>query len=106
MAVTIPNEWGFGSVNFNTLFGMLGCWLGWRVDRETTESLFKGVGDGVVRKVDKSLEMSSSRGSIPLWCEDCISILEDLGEVVDVVVGVVIVVRGIGHVCVNEVEEL
>ena len=92
-------------MNFSTLFGILGCWLGWRVESEATESLFKCVCDGVVRKVDKSLEMSSSRGSIPLWCEDCISILEDLGEVVDVV-GVVIVIRGSGHVGVNEVEEL
>jgi len=91
-------------VNFSTFFGILGCWLGWSVESETTESLFKGVGDGVVRKVDKSLEMSSSRGSIPLWCEDCISIFEDLGEVVGVAVGVVIVRRGGGHVLVDERE--
>src|ERR1700677_2065847 len=91
LAVVIPTEWGFRSVNFSTFLGIFGCWLGWSVESETTEPLFKGVGDGVVRKVDKSTEMSSSRGSIPLWCEDCISILEDLGEVVDVVEVVVIV---------------
>src|ERR1700677_3792087 len=89
IAVRIPSDRGFGFVNFNTFFGMLGCWLGWSVDSETTEALFEGIGDGVVRKVDKSAEMSSSRGSIPLWCEDCISILEYLGEVGLVVVAIV-----------------
>src|ERR1700677_86217 len=91
IAVLIPSDRGFGFMNFSTFFGILGCWLGWRVESETTESLFKGVCDGVVRKVDKSAEMSSSRGSIPLWCEDCISVFEDFGEV-GLVVGVVVIV--------------
>jgi hypothetical protein len=79
-------------VNFNTFFSMLGCWLGWSVERETTESLFEGVGDGVVGEIDKVSEMSSSRGSIPLWCEHSVCVLKDIGKV--------IVVRG--HVVINE----
>src|ERR1700677_3096401 len=95
IAVRIPSDRGFGFVNFNTFFGMLGCWLGWRVDREASESLFKCVSDGVVGEINKESEMSSSRGSIPLWCEHSVGVLKDLGEVV----GVVIVVRG--HVMVE-----
>src|SRR6202453_1565523 len=90
IAVLIPSDRGFGFVNFSTFFGMLGCWLGWRVDRETSESLFECVGDGVVGEIDKESEMSSSRGSIPLWCEHSVCVFKDLGEVVDVV----IVIRG------------
>ena len=79
-------------MNFSTFFGILGCWLGWSVDSDTSESLFKGVGDGVIGEIDKASEMSSSRGSIPLWCEDGIGIFKDFCEV-GLVVGVVVIVR-------------
>src|ERR1700677_519134 len=92
IAVRIPSDRGFGFVNFNTFFGMLGCWLGWRVDREASESLFKCVGDGVVGKIDKESEMSSSRGSIPLWCEHSVSVFKDFGEFIVV----------LGHMVVDE----
>src|SRR6202453_347578 len=98
IAVRIPSDRGFGFVNFNTFFGMLGCWLGWRVERDASKSFFKGVSNGVVGEIDKVSEMSSSRGSIPLWCEHSVCVFKDLGEVV----GVVIVGRGRGHVRVNE----
>src|ERR1700677_85939 len=82
LAVVIPTEWGFGSVNFNTFLGMLGCWLGWSVDSETTKSFFEGISDGIVGEVDKSTEMSSSRGSISLWCEDRVGVFEYFSEFV------------------------
>ena len=78
-------------MNFNTFFGRLGCWLGWSVESKTAESLFECVGDGIVGEIDKPSEMSSSRGSIPLWCEDSVGILEDFGKV-GWVVGVVVIV--------------
>ena len=31
-------------MNFSTFFGILGCWLGWSVDSETSEALFEGIG--------------------------------------------------------------
>ena len=69
-------------MNFSTFFGILGCWLGWRVDRETSESLFEGIGDGVVGVIDKVLEISSSRGSVALCCEHSVCVFKDLGEVI------------------------
>ena len=69
-------------MNFNTFFGILGCWLFWSVESETSESFFKGVGDGVVCEVDEASEMSNSRGSVPLWCEDRVGVFEYFGEVI------------------------
>src|ERR1700677_4385979 len=90
IAVLIPSDSGFGFVNLNTFFGMLGCWLGWRVDRQTSEWLFKGVCDCIVGVIDKVSEISSSRGSVALCSEHSVRVFKDLGEVG----GVVIVVRG------------
>src|SRR6202453_5410543 len=97
IAVIIPCDKGFGFVNLSTFFGILGCWLGWRVELETSESFFKGVCDGVVGVVDKVSESSSSRGSRAACCEHSVRVFKHLSEVV----GVVIVGRG-GHVLIDE----
>src|ERR1700677_2144933 len=86
IAVRIPSDKGFGFVNFSTFFGILGCWLCWRVDRETSESLFEGVCNGVVGVVNKVSEISSSRGSVALCSEHSVCVFKDLGEVVGVVI--------------------
>src|ERR1700677_3999351 len=97
IAVIIPCDKGFGFVNLSTFFGILGCWLGWRVEMETSESFFKGVGDGVVGVVNKVSESSSSRGSCAACCEHSVCVLKHFGEVRNLIIA-----GGRGHVLIDE----
>ena len=54
-----------GTLNLSTTLGIFGCWLGCRVDVETSEEFSDG-GIGVVGGV---LERLSNNGSVASWDE-------------------------------------